>query len=157
MLFNCLNMKKIILFLILSICFNISPQVFAAGEKGKIIVNIKTFRNERGEVLAALFNSGGARYFPKNPQKYALKGLVGKIKDKKAQVVFEGIPFGEYALSALHDENSNKKMDFNWFHKPIEGYGFSNNARAKFSAPSFDAAKFKFESDELVLNIELSY
>ena len=29
---------------------------------------------------------------------------------------------------ALHDVNDNGKLDENWLGKPVEGYGFSNNA-----------------------------
>jgi len=40
----------------------------------------------------------------------------------------------------LDDENDNKKMDYNWFGLPQEGYGFSNNEKASIAgAPSYNA------------------
>jgi uncharacterized protein (DUF2141 family) len=36
-----------------------------------------------------------------------------------------GIPAGTYAVTVLHDENSDGKMDFNWIGMPTKGYGFS--------------------------------
>ncbi|MFZ2959604.1 MAG: DUF2141 domain-containing protein [Candidatus Ozemobacteraceae bacterium] len=55
---------------------------------------------------------------------------------------FSGIPSGTYGISVLHDENRNRKMDKNWLGLPKEGYGASNNARARFGPPSFKAARF---------------
>ena len=60
-----------------------------------------------------------------------------------ARCDFEGIPAGTYALVVLHDENMNGKVDTNWIGIPKEGYGFSNDAKASFSAPSFKDASFQ--------------
>ncbi len=42
-------------------------------------------------------------------------------------------------MAVIHDENMNGKLDTNWMSSPKEGFGFSNNAAALLSAPSFPA------------------
>ncbi|MGB1242482.1 MAG: DUF2141 domain-containing protein, partial [Chitinophagales bacterium] len=42
------------------------------------------------------------------------------------------------AVSVYHDENENWELDRNWIRIPKEMFGFSNNAKAKFSPPSFE-------------------
>jgi uncharacterized protein (DUF2141 family) len=57
---------------------------------------------------------------------------------------FAGVPAGTYAVSVLDDTNLNGKMDFNMLHIPTKGYGFSNDAKATLSPPSFSAANFNY-------------
>jgi uncharacterized protein (DUF2141 family) len=42
---------------------------------------------------------------------------------------------GRYGGVSIHDENSNMKLDRNFFGISEEGFGFSNNPRAMLSAP----------------------
>jgi uncharacterized protein (DUF2141 family) len=42
----------------------------------------------------------------------------------------------------MHDENNNGKLDVNFLGIPTEGVGASNDAKAMFGPPTFDAAKF---------------
>jgi uncharacterized protein (DUF2141 family) len=48
---------------------------------------------------------------------------------------------GDYAVSCYHDQNSNQHLDKNLLGIPVEPYGFSNNARPKLRAPSWNEAK----------------
>jgi uncharacterized protein (DUF2141 family) len=41
--------------------------------------------------------------------------------------------------------------------RPIEGYGFSNDAKAFLSAPSFRAAGFAYDGQSVALTISLNY
>ena len=72
---------------------------------------------------------------------------------------FIGLPAGSYAVSVLHDENSDGKMDFNWIGVPTKGYGFSNDAKAVLLAPpSFHAASFDYDGRGLLaISINIVY
>ena len=83
--------------------------------------------------------------------------MVIKIRDAQARCHFLDIPPGTYALAVIHDENMNGKLDTNWLGIPKEGYGFSNDAKALLSAPSFSAASFSYEGGDLALTITLHY
>ncbi|MBI5207111.1 MAG: DUF2141 domain-containing protein [Candidatus Firestonebacteria bacterium] len=143
-------MKKFICFVILF--SNISLN--ASESKGKITVHMINFRNNKGDVYVSLYNSGDG--FPEEAKK-AYKSIKAKIINNKAEVVFSDILFGNYAVSILHDENSNGDMDSNWLGIPKEGYGASNNPQNKFGPPKFDEAKFKLDSEQLNISIKLQY
>jgi len=49
------------------------------------------------------------------------------------------------------------KLDTNWLGIPTEGYGFSNDAKALLSAPSFSAASFPYGGQDMKLTIKLQY
>ncbi len=54
--------------------------------------------------------------------------------------MWENLPPGDYALAAIHDENSNARLDRNFIGIPKEGFGFANNPHVGLSAPAFQAA-----------------
>ena len=80
--------------------------------------------------------------------------MVIKVRDTQARCDFADIAPGAYALAVIHDENMNGKLDTNWLGAPTEGYGFSNDPKALFSAPSFSAARFAYDGR---LTISLHY
>lgn len=80
-----------------------------------------------------------------------------KVKNTQARCDFEDIPSGTKALAVIHDENMNGKLDVNPIGMPIEGYGFSNDAKAFLGAPPFRAAGFKYDGVALSLIIKLNY
>ena len=98
-----------------------------------------------------------ARGVPYRVSALATNIMVIKIRDKQARCDFEDIPRGTYALAVVHDENMNGKLDTNLLGMPKEGYGFSNDAKALFGAPSFSAASFPYDGQNLELTISLNY
>lgn len=120
-----------------------------------IHVKILDIRNSTGGVACALFESPEG--FPTEYLRAATNIMVIKIRDKQARCDFEDIPPGTYALAVVHDENMNGKLDTNLLGIPKEGYGFSNDAKALFGAPSFPAASFPYDGQNLELTIRLSY
>jgi len=62
---------------------------------------------------------------------------------------------GRYAAVVYHDVNGNGDLDRGRFGIPAEPYGFSNNARAPFGPPRFDAASFAVRSEPFAISIEL--
>ena len=57
-------------------------------------------------------------------------------------IVFKGLKPGTFAVSALHDENDNGRLDTNLLGIPKEGIAVSNDAMPKFSAPRFAETSF---------------
>ena len=120
-----------------------------------IHVTIVDIRNSAGAVACALFESPDG--FPTEFLRFATRIMVMSVHDTQARCDFAGIAPGTYALAVIHDENRNGKLDANRLGIPSEGYGFSNDARAAFGAPSFTAASFPYEGRNLTLTIRLSY
>jgi len=120
-----------------------------------IHVTVLDIRNSTGTVACALFES--AQGFPIEFLHSATNVMVIKIRKSQARCDFEDIPPGRYALAVIHDEDMNGKLDTNVLGIPKEGYGFSNDARAWFGAPSFEAASFEYDGHNLDMTLALHY
>lgn len=65
---------------------------------------------------------------------------------------------GEYAISIVHDENDNNRMDMSWFPypRPGEGVGVSNNVES-MGPPDYEDARFNFQRDGQIITIQMRY
>ena len=70
-------------------------------------------------------------------------------------VVFKDIAPGVYGVKTYQDANRNGKFDQNWLGWPLERYGFSRDARPRFSAPGFGRTKFTLSNGENTIVIHL--
>lgn len=134
---------------------NLPALAFAQSPCPGIHVKILNIRNNNGPVACALFESPDG--FPTEYLHFATNIMVIKVRDKQARCDFLDIPPGTYALVVVHDENMNSTLDTNWPGVPTEGYGFSNDAKAMFGAPSFSAASFPYDGQDMTLTISLHY
>jgi uncharacterized protein (DUF2141 family) len=134
---------------------NLSAIALAQSPCPGIHVKILNIRNSTGTVACALFESPAG--FPIEYLRSATNIMVIKIRDTQARCDFLDIPPGTYALAVIHDENTNGKFDTNWMGVPTEGYGFSNDAKGWLGAPSFSAASFQYDGQNLELTISLHY
>ena len=134
---------------------NLPVLAFAQPTCPGIHVKILNIRNSNGPVACALFESPDG--FPAEYLHFATNIMVIKVRDKQARCDFLDIPPGTYALVVVHDENMNSKLDTNWLGVPTEGYGFSNDAKAMLGAPSFSAASFPYDGQDMELTISLNY
>lgn len=127
-----------------------------ASASGVLTVKVVGARNAKGRIRVALFQ--GAEGFPENGSA-ALRREQADIDTHtmSAEVVFRDVPQGAYAVSVLHDENVNGKLDKGLFGIPQEGYGASNNPEKKMRAPRFDEARFSFSAPEQTIEIKLIY
>jgi len=134
---------------------NLPASAFAQSSCPGIHVKVLNIRNSTGTVACALFESADG--FPTEFLHFATRIMVIKVRDTQARCDFADIAPGAYALAVIHDENMNGKLDTNWPGIPTEGYGFSNDAKALFSAPPFSAARFLYDGRNLDLTIGLQY
>lgn len=128
---------------------------FAQSTCPGIHVKILDIRNSTGTVACALFE--GPEGFPAEFLNYATNLMMIKVRDTQARCNFLDIPPGTYALAVIHDENMDGKLETNWLGIPREGYGFSNDAKAMMGAPSFKAASFPYDGQNLDMTIRLNY
>ncbi|WP_158840906.1 DUF2141 domain-containing protein [Polaribacter sp. L3A8] len=135
-------MKKLLL--IFTILFSGILTTNAQEESADLTVHISGLNSDKGTLLIGLYNK------KESFLKKQFKGDIVKVKDKKSVVIFKGLPKGEYAVSFVHDENDNKKMDTNMFKIPKEDYGCSNNARGFMGPPKYDDAKFQLTENKTI-------
>ena len=109
-----------------------------------LTVNISGLNSSDGNLLVGIYNKKES--FLKKP----IKSTIIKIENKKALVLFRNLPKGIYAVSFVHDENDNKKMDTNFIGIPKEDYGCSNNATGFMGPPKYKDAKFVLEENKII-------
>jgi uncharacterized protein (DUF2141 family) len=120
---------------------------------GDITVVITNIRNSNGEVLVSLYNK--AEGFPRDRSTIIRAAALEPDSSGQVTTVFEDLPYGEYAIAALHDEDSSQGMSFGAFHIPKEGYCFSNNVKVRFKAPKFKKASFTLDSDNVTQTLKM--
>ncbi len=113
------------------------------GRSAELQLTLSNIRQAKGSVYIAVYD------------KEVNFLSLDKMRDKKIvplnfsgtlQTVFPNLPPGTYAISCFHDVNGNGKLDTNLLGIPSEPYGFSNNARPKFRAPSWAESKFELKN-----------
>lgn len=117
--------------------------LFSGVKTHKLSIHISGISKIKGSLFIAIFRPTDD--FPVFGKQF--KGIVKEVEGKSQNYTFDDLPEGEYALAIYQDENRNKILDKNLLGIPTEIYGFSNNARRTFSAPSFQEAKFKLNRD----------
>lgn len=131
--------------------------VAQTAQDGQSVDNLKLIviglKNSDGDVSIALDNSKET-YLSREGHSSFRKART-KVRDKRAEYIFENIPFGDYTIKLYHDENANGKLDTNFLGIPNEAFGFSNNARGTFGPPAFEKAKFSFSKKNKVHRITL--
>ena len=139
-------MKKLLL--IFAIIFSGTLTTNAQEQTFDLTVHISGLNSDKGTLLVGVYNKKD------NFLKKQFKGDIVKIKNKKSVVIFKNLPKGEYAVSFVHDENNNNKMDTNFIGIPKEDYGCSNNARGFMGPPKYDDAKFQLLENKTI-NIKI--
>jgi uncharacterized protein (DUF2141 family) len=132
--------------------FVMAQPALAGG--GSIRVHVSGFRNGDGDLACALFSQ--ARNFPDgNP----LMGTLVAASRQGANCVFDNVAPGRYAVSVMHDENRNGKLDrVPLLGIPREGYGVSNNNTYATHGPVFEESAFEFDgAGEKRLEVTLRY
>ena len=148
------NMRKLLLLSFLLTCFQRTLPQVQPSQASLIHVEIAGLRNDKGQVLCALYSSPEG--FPKDSKK-AFAHASSAISNGRAACDFPGIASGTYAVSVFHDENSNGKLDTNFMGIPREGVGASNNAKGHLGPPKFRDASFRFADSRIDLEITINY
>ena len=111
-----------------------------------ITVTLENVLNDQGDILAALhteatFMKGGGI---ENFKSKAVKG--------EMTFTFSNVSPGEYAVSVLHDLNSNQRMDYQPSGMPEEPYGMSGNEMS-MGPPTFESVRFEVGDSDVDLRI----
>ena len=139
-------MRPIILAAILAVALPAT----ADETKLALTIDIDGASAGRGQIIATLFDSE-AEYMkiPVGEQSapVSLKG--------QAQIVFEGLSPGDYAVSIVHDADGDGELDTGLFGIPTEKVGFSNNARGRMGPAPWSKAKVILTAETPNIRISL--
>lgn len=140
----CLIILKCLLLLTASDLFSQTVEVTVTGirsEKGQIAIGVfldeESFRREKAYLEIQ---------FPKKD-----------IRDGVMTVSFSLEP-GIYGLSLLDDENSNRKMEYNFLGIPKEGFGFSDYYHTGITRPKFDDFRYTVvQGQDIKIKVRMRY
>ena len=123
-----------------------------------LVVHVEGLRNARGKVGTTVFNSQDG--WPEKNEKSFRHGpsnIEATPQGLESTKIWKGLPPGDYAVAAIHDENENHKLDRNFFGLPTEGFGFANNPHVGLSAPSFQKSVVHLSCPSTETTIHLQY
>jgi uncharacterized protein (DUF2141 family) len=142
-------MKEYLIIIGLSILqFSNAQDMKSREGAGDLTITISGLKNNRGNVKIGLFNSVASW---KDKEAKFMGAIIG-IENAKSTWVIRGVPYGYYAIKFFHDENNNDKINMR-FGMPTETYGFYKKGNNRFIPPSFEKAKFRFESEQMSIHI----
>lgn len=127
-----------------------------SSEKGiHLTVKFDEVRPIKGDVYCNLFDQHQG--FPGDADR-AIKTLKVAVTSSILSCDFGPIPPGVYAVAAMHDENTNGKLDTNILGIPTEGWAVSNDVGPRlFGPPSFEAASIELNSSKQTLKIHMNF
>ena len=140
--------------------FLFSPAGLEASKEDSatLQVRVEAIKSEKeGEIGVAIFEN--KKGFPTHIEYAYEPAWISLQKGMEAvDHVFEGLPSGDWAVSVVHDENGNRKLDRSTLGFPKEGVGFSNGQKVKLSSPDFDDCQFTLsEGEQKKITIRLDY
>ena len=120
-----------------------------AQEKPDLTVLVEGLKDDRGQVLVALFDSPEG--FPESGRT-AYRSRKIPVGTMPVKVVFRDLDQGTYAVCFVHDVDGNERLD-KIMGIPAEKYGVSNNIKMGFGPPGFEEAHFCIHRCDTVIRI----
>ena len=127
-----------------------APTLAQSGGQATVIVTVTGLRSEKGQVKIAVFNSS-EKWLGEQP----VYSSTINVDSQSVTWKLNDVPYGDYGIAVLHDENKNGKMDKNLLGIPLEPYGFSNNVRVTFGPPKREKSKFVVKGPTTEVSIEV--
>ncbi|MDY7394579.1 DUF2141 domain-containing protein [Aureibaculum sp. 2210JD6-5] len=122
-----------------------------SNDNPQLTIKIDNIKLLEGKIRIGVFNK--SKNFLK--REAAIKHYYITVNNTTETIEINDLPKGDYAFSMFHDENSDDEFNLNFLGIPKEPYGFSNNVKPKFSAPSYKDCLFSLEED-FVMEVTLS-
>lgn len=125
---------------------------FPGAEAASVIVTVEKIRSGQGDIRVSITDSAAnfeAKVWTDRAHSSAQTGVT--------ILHFDNLRPGRYLISCFHDENKNGFLDRGLFGIPVEGYGFSRNARGTFGPPDFDDAAIEVPEGVSEVKVYLGY
>lgn len=132
-----------------------APLQAQEARTGRLEVVMRGFRSAEGEALVSIYASEAT--WLKRGQAHTTLRL--PIQGGVAKAVIEKLPVGTYAVSVIHDQNRNGKLDMVWFPypRPGEGAGASNDPQALIGPPAYEDARVKVHEKGTTIAVTVRY
>lgn len=125
----------------------------AASTPASLDLGVTGLRSTKGNVLICL--TGNPKAFPDCSKDAGARQLTVSAKQAD-DIHFGNLAPGHYAVSLIHDENANGKLDTSLM-IPREGFGFSRNPAITFGPPKFVKAQFEIDRGTAAQTVRMKY
>ena len=125
----------------------------ASTSAATVEVSFTKLRAAKGKLMVCLTTK--AKHFPDCSKDANARHVVITAKEG-AHTSFTGLPAGTYAVSVVHDENGNGKMD-KAVMVPSEGFGFSRNPAIRMGPPRWEEVRFDLSNGAIRQPVRLRY
>ncbi len=121
------------------------------SERAPLTFIVSGIPDNVGQVIVQLYKKGDD--LPNAP----FIRLKSKIKNRRAALVSDNLPYGDYAAIIFHDQNQNGELDHR-FGLPNEPMTFTNNWELSlFSGmPSFEKLKFVYSAENPLFMVAMT-
>ncbi|MBW4665026.1 MAG: DUF2141 domain-containing protein [Chroococcus sp. CMT-3BRIN-NPC107] len=123
------------------------PFSVQAQQSAKLTVVVDGLRHQSGQVCLRIYSN--EQGFPLSARGVVQSGCT-KVTGNSATKDFYGLKPGTYAIALYADKNSDSKLNTNFLGIPSEGFGISNNPKAKTRAPKFKEASFDISQNKTI-------
>jgi uncharacterized protein (DUF2141 family) len=123
-----------------------------AAPTAEVAVTVEGLRSHRGTIIACLVSNHSR--FPDCREDPTARHVT--VSADRPALRFTDLPSGQYAVSLIHDENGNARLD-RFGGIPREGVGFSRNPRLTFGPPDFTAAEFSVSTSAVKERVRVKY
>lgn len=127
--------------------------LFSPAFAADLHVTVANVASADGKVLVGLFDS--ATGFPRQVARGHNLDAAQRDAAGRLRVVFSGLPPGSYAVSVVHDRDSDGRLNRNLMGVPSEPYGFSGRGSGRFGPPEFADAAVAVPEGGLAITIGL--
>ncbi len=139
---------------IATLLFNVHSSV--AAYSGNLEVKFNSLKNSKGQICLTLFS--GPKGFPTGGRSANLKtSRCVSVARGASSVTFTNLPYGNYAIAAIHDINNDGRLNQNVLGIPSEGFGFSNNPALRAGPASYAESQFFLSGTKTVVQIQMRY
>lgn len=142
---------NLLIILMFFVCLNSFSQ---ETDSGKLKVIIKGIAGRDGVVLIDLFNNRDG--FP-SKREAASVSLTENITNDEIVDILDNVKYGTYALSVVHDSNTNNKLDKSFFGIPKEGWSTSGYKQMPSGAPKYEKSVFVINTDLTEIELIMFY
>ena len=125
----------------------------AAAPNSTLEIDVAGLRSNKGIILICL--TANPASFP-DCEGGKDSRLLRVFANKAGPIAVRGLAPGNYAVSLVHDENANGRLD-KAILIPREGFGFSRNPKITFGPPKFSAVEVAVGQGDVKIPVKMKY
>ena len=141
-------------FYLLTIMYFMTTWSLVGQERHPLKVVVNNLKSNNGQIGVLIFDRSEG--YPNNPDLAVAQKFVSAMRG--VEIVFDDIAYGSYVITIMHDENNNGQMDQDFFGRPKEGHGVSNDPpNSTFGPPRYASGLIKYDAQNHKASIRMRY